>query len=101
MAGFAVVGMGSGSQAEIGSAVPVAAVVAGVVAGATEVGDFIVFETSLAQTGTHAIVHPGTGVIIGRGDTAIIAHLFQGRALLKGCHRTWRLRNNKYVAKKT
>ena len=84
LTGTAVVGMGSGSYSEIGGSVPVTAVVTGVAAGLTEVGYFVVLKAGLVQVGTRAVIHPGAGVIIGREDTAVIAHLFQGRALLKG-----------------
>ena len=84
LAGLAVVGVGSGSYSEIGGSVPVAAIMAGVETGTAEVGDLIVSETGIAEIGAHAVIHFGTGFVIGRSDAIVLAQVVKRRTFLIG-----------------
>jgi hypothetical protein len=74
--------MGTGTETKVRCAVPIAAVMAGVVTRATKVGDFIVFKASFAEGVTHQGIHLKTEVIIGRGQLTLITERLQRGILL-------------------
>ena len=72
LAGGAVVGMRSCSYAQIGSAVPVAAVVTGMIAGAAEVGDLIVLKAALTEGCAHKGEHLRAEFICSGSEFALV-----------------------------
>ena len=76
--------MGGCSKAQVGSSVPVAAVVAGVEAGAAEIGDLVVLKASFTQGLAHQGEHLRAEFIIGRLQLALLLEGMQRGILLIG-----------------
>jgi hypothetical protein len=70
--GFAKHGGGVETKAEVGAALPVAKVVAGLVAGASEIGDFVLRQTYAVEGIDCVLVHACDGVV-GGDDVGVVA----------------------------